>query len=74
MTTLRVLIFAVEKKSEKSFFAGSNFRGFAQKPRKARKLVPAQISTLKVSVIWGKGVKNSDFLSDIFSWPLIVRH
>ena len=29
-------------------FAGTNFRDFVQKPRKARKLVPAKISTIKV--------------------------
>ena len=30
------------------YFAGTNFRDFGQKPRKARKLLPATISTTKV--------------------------
>ena len=30
------------------YFAGTNFRDFGQKPRKARKLIPAKISTTKV--------------------------
>ena len=30
-------------------FAGTNFRDFVQKPPKPRKLVPAKISTIKVS-------------------------
>ena len=30
------------------FFAGINFRDFAEKPRKKRKLVPAKISSFKV--------------------------
>ena len=31
-----------------NIFAGANFRDFAEKPRKKRKLVPAKISSLKV--------------------------
>ena len=30
------------------YFAGSNYRDFAEKPRKKRKLIPAKISSLKV--------------------------
>ena len=35
------------------YFAGTNFRDFGQKPRKARKLIPAKISTTKVYNIRG---------------------
>ena len=31
-----------------NIFAGSNFRHFAEKPRKTQKLVPAKISSFKV--------------------------
>ena len=33
------------------YFVDTNFRDFGQKPRKARKLIPAKISTTKVSLL-----------------------
>ena len=34
------------------YFTGTNFRDFEQKPRKARKVIPAKIRNTKVNNYW----------------------